>query len=86
MKLYETAYTAAGGLAPIKIRGRTYNAYTADLVSADPSQIREVYRKRSGEYFLHLMVPGIGHYIAPLTEAEAAMIEALNQAGGEEAE
>ena len=76
MKLYETTYSVLDGLKPVKINGKTYNVTTSEIISMGyfNEQLQMIYRKPTGECWLYLMVPSIGHYISPLTEDYAMVL------------
>lgn len=82
VNLKQTYYSATDGLIPVTVSGKRLNARTSELVSFSLTSIRELYRAKSGFYWLHVMVSGIGHYIAPLTEKEAKLRIYMIKNGG----
>ena len=81
MKLYETTYSVYDGLKPVKIKGKIYNVTTSELISIGNcgEQLRMIYRKPTGECWLYMMIPSIGHYISPLTEEYAQILIKQNE-------
>lgn len=67
------------GLAPVRIGSVTCSVASSELVSQSHECIREVYRTSSGGYWLHVLVPGVGHYAAVLSGQEASGLIALNE-------
>lgn len=80
VNLKQTYYSATDGLIPVTVSGKRLNARTSELVSFSLTSIRELYRAKSGFYWLHVMVPGVGHYVGLLDEKGARSIMALNEA------
>lgn len=83
MKLYETYMNSNGFLEPLRINGRTYNQRTSKLICYSLNEpLTNIYQKKNGEYWIHVMVSGIGHYIAPLSEKEAKLRIYMIKNGG----
>ena len=83
MKLREIPYSIGTGWDPVKINGKTYNVYTSERVSFSKDGEQTIYRKKSGEYWLKLMITGVGHFITPLTDDHAKMLILQHESGWE---
>lgn len=79
LKLYPVHYDTQNGLAPKEIKNTRYYKYNSKRISYCKSAIREIYETSTGKLWLHIMVIGIGHYIAPLTKEQAEYLMVLNK-------
>ena len=61
-----------------KINGITYNSEDSELVSSSDKTIREIYRNRNGNYWIHIAITCMRHYVAPISERQADYFIKMN--------